>query len=157
MPPDLILRGIKPAIDISTWLPRSADGVWAAVSTPAGVNAELAPLARMTFPTGAPDIRDAPIGKPAAVCWLLAGRVLPFDRHVLMFADVGPSGFVETSHSLMHHQWKHERSVRPDGPGCIVRDIVTVTPRLAILQAPTDATAAWVFRHRHKRLKLLYS
>jgi ligand-binding SRPBCC domain-containing protein len=153
----LVPRGIKPAIDISTHLPRPAEEVWGAVSKPAGVNAELMPLVRMTFPAGAPDINQAPIGVPAAICWLLAGGVLPFDRHVLVFADIGPSGFIETSHSLMHHQWKHERSVRPDGEGCVVRDIVTVTPRLAILQAPTDAIAAWVFHHRHKRLKLLYS
>ncbi|MCE3289420.1 MAG: hypothetical protein K0R83_1432 [Caulobacter sp.] len=153
----MVPRGIKPAIDISTHLPRPAPEVWAAVSTPAGVNAELAPLVRMTFPPGAPDIGQAPIGEPVAVCWLLAGGVLPFDRHVLMFADIGPSGFIETSHSLMHHGWKHERSVRPDGEGCVVRDIVTVVPKLAILDRLADAIAAWVFRHRHKRLKLLYS
>ena len=88
---------------------------------------------------------------------MLLFGVLPFDRHVLMFADIGPDGFVETSHSLLQQAWKHERSVRDADGGCVVRDIVTVTPRIAFIQPLANAIVAKVFRHRHKRLKLLYS
>jgi ligand-binding SRPBCC domain-containing protein len=147
-----------PAINISTFLPRPPEEVWAAVATADGVNAELMPLVRMTFPKGFTDLRQAPLGEPAATCWLLAFGVIPFERHTLMFADIGPSGFVETSLGLFHyHYWSHERTVRPAEGGCVVRDIVTVWSKIAFLDGIADALTAYAFRHRHKRLKLLYS
>lgn len=140
-------------------MPRPPEEIWAAVATPGGVNAELMPLVRMSFPAELKDIRQAPLGERVADCWLYAFGVVPFERHTLVFADIGPSGFIETSFGLLTYlSWKHERSVRPDqGGGCIVRDIVTVDAKLGFLDGLTQALTAFVFRHRHKRLKLLYS
>jgi len=148
-----------PAINISTHLPRPAEEVWAAVTTPKGVNAELMPLVRMGFPPGLGDLRQAPLGERVADCWLYAFGVIPFERHTLLFADIGTSGFIETSLGLLHYwYWKHERSVRPaENGGCIVRDIVTVDAKFAFFDRIAQAMTAYVFRHRHKRLKLLYS
>ncbi len=147
-----------PAIDISTFLARPSEKVWAAVATAEGVNAELMPLVRMTFPPGFTDLREAPLGEQVADGWLLAFGVVPFERHTLMFADIAPSGFVETSLGLFHyHYWKHERTVRQAEGGCVVRDIVTVVSKVGFLDGIADTLTAWVFRHRHKRLKLLYS
>lgn len=115
------------------------------------------PLVRMTFPPGLTDLRDAPLGERVGDCWLLAFGLIPFERHTLMFADIAPSGFVETSLGLLqYHYWKHERTVRPAEGGCVVRDIVTVASKIAFLDEIADALTAYVFRHRHKRLKQLY-
>lgn len=147
-----------PAIDISTPLPQPPEEIWAAVATPKGVNAELMPLVRMSFPSDLKDLRQAPIGERVADCWLYAFGFIPFERHTLLFADIAPSGFVETSLGLLQYwYWMHERTVRPseDG-GCIVRDIVRVDAKFAFLDGITQAITAFVFCHRHKRLKLLY-
>lgn len=116
------------------------------------------PLVRMSFPPGLKDIREAPLGERVADCWLHAFGVIPFERHTLMFADIGPSGFVETSLGLLQYwYWKHERTVRPtESGGCIVRDIVTVDAKFGFLDGITQATTAYVFRHRHRRLARLY-
>ncbi|MDO9335371.1 MAG: hypothetical protein Q7T61_03130 [Caulobacter sp.] len=112
----------------------------------------------MNFPAGLTDLREAPLGERVADCWLYAFGVLPVERHTLMFADIGSSGFVETSLGLLHyHYWKHERMVRPAEGGCTVRDIVTVTSKIGFLDGFADTLTRMVFRHRHKRLKLLYS
>ena len=113
----------------------------------------------MQFPPGLKDLREAPLGERVADCWLYAFGVVPFERHTLLFADIGTSGFIETSFGLLQYgYWKHERSVRPAvGGGCMVRDIVTVDARFAMLDGITQAMTAHLFRHRHKRLKLLYS
>jgi ligand-binding SRPBCC domain-containing protein len=148
---------LTPAVDLTTELSRPADEVWAAVTTPAGVNAELGPLVRMTFPKGAmADLASAPRDEPLFACWLLAFGLIPFDRHVLVMHEVGERHFIETSHSLLQKLWRHERYVTPTGQGCTVRDVVTVTPRLGFAGPISRALAAAVFRHRHRRLKALY-
>ncbi len=117
------------------------------------------PLIEMRFPAGLKDLREAPLEERVADCWLYAFGLIPLERHTLMFADIGPSGFIETSLGLLQYwYWKHERSVRPaDDGGCVVRDIVTVDAKLGFLDGITQAMTAYVFRHRHKRLRLLYS
>jgi hypothetical protein len=128
------------------------------VTTAQGVNAELAPLVRMTFPAGAmADLANAPRDEPVAVCWLLAFGAIPFDRHVLAMHEVGERHVIETSHSLLQKLWRHERYVEPSGQGCTVRDVVTPVPRLGLAAPMTRAIAAAIFRHRHKRLKSLYA
>jgi ligand-binding SRPBCC domain-containing protein len=150
--------GLTPAIDITTALPRPAAEVWAGVTTPEGVNAELMPFVRMTFPPGSMnDLLDRPRDEPIGVCWLLAFGLLPFDRHVLVMHEVGERHFIETSHSALQKLWRHERYVEPAGQGCTVRDVVTPIPRLGFAAPITRAIAAAIFRHRHKRLIRLYA
>jgi len=149
--------GLTPAVDLTTQLSRPADAVWAAVTTPAGVNAELGPWVRMIFPSGAmAGLASAPRDEPLFACWLLALGVIPFDRHVLVMHEVGERHFIETSHSLLQKLWRHERYVTPSGQGCNVRDVVTVTPRFGFAGPVSRALAAAVFAHRHRRLKALY-
>lgn len=148
---------LTPAVDLTTELRRPADAVWAAVTTPEGVNAELMPLVRMTFPAGSmDDLRAAPLDQSIAACWLLAFGLIPFDRHVLVMHEIGERHFIETSHSALQKLWRHERYVTPTKTGCTVRDVVTVVPRLGIAGAISNATAAAIFRHRHRRLRKLY-
>lgn len=129
------------------------------MTTPQGVNAELAPWVRMTFPASAlSDITSAPVGTPLLVSWLLFLGLLPFDRHVLILAEVGERHFVETSYSLLQKSWRHERTVTPDnGSACIVEDRLSVEPRIPLLRPLTHAVVRAIFRHRHKRLRLRFS
>lgn len=141
---------------IRTVLPVDRDTVWAYASTPDGVNYELGPWVRMSFPAGFSDIGQAPLGTPTGVCTVSLLGLVPFDRHTLMFADVGPHGFVETSISLLNHYWYHERYVAEAEGGCELRDHVKVVPKLGFAAELVEAIAASVFLHRHKRLRLLY-
>lgn len=123
-----------------------------------GVNAELAPWIRMTFPaTALTGLGAAPVDEPLFVSWLLAFGVLPFDRHVFALAEVGHRHFIETSYSLLQAQWRHERYVTAIESGCRVRDVVTVRPRLGVMAPLTRWIASALFRHRHKRLRVLFS
>src|SRR6478609_3220271 len=67
------------------------DAVWAVVSTFAGVNAELMPLCRMREPRAlrGRTLESYQPGERAA-CWLLAGGVVPFDRHLLGIESITP-------------------------------------------------------------------
>jgi hypothetical protein len=58
---------------VSSVLPASPDQVWARVSTMEGVNAELRPLARMTYPRdfGRLDPALVPLGKRLFRSWIL--------------------------------------------------------------------------------------
>ena len=112
----------------------------------------------MTFPAGAlDDLSGARLGSPLFRSWLLLLGVLPFDRHVFVLGAVGERHFVETSHSVLQKLWRHERFVTPYGSGgCVVHDKVVVEPRLGLLRPFAVKMAAAVFRHRHKKLTLLY-
>jgi ligand-binding SRPBCC domain-containing protein len=132
--------------------------VWAAVTTFAGVNAELMPYCRMREPRALRG-RTLESYRPGerAVCWLLAGGVVPFDRHVLGLASITPGeGFVEESTTWLQRRWRHERTLTPAPgarPGTTVVDHLTVQPRLRFAAPLTAAVLARVFRHRHRRLR----
>ena len=153
-----LTAALKPAIDITTALPRPADEVWSAATTPAGVNAELGPWVIMTFPPEAlTGLSGAPVDEPLFVSWLLLLGVIPFDRHVFVLAEVGERHFIETSHSAMQSLWRHERYVTPDGQGgCTVRDRVTVVPRIGLIAPVVRVVVAAIFRHRHAQLRRCY-
>ncbi|MCB1155843.1 hypothetical protein KDL45_19435, partial [bacterium] len=72
-------------VEKATRLAASADDVWAAVTRMDGVNDELMPLARMTYPAEAKtlSIADAPIGEILFNSILLAFGIFPFDVHRL--------------------------------------------------------------------------
>lgn len=143
-------------MDIATRLSAPAHEVWAFAATGEGVNAELRPLMAMTFPAGL-TLADVEPGRGTiAVSWLLALGFVPFDRHALGLAALHPMGFVEESTSWLQRRWRHERIIREEGDGCVVRDIVTVEPRLPFMAPITRSIVAALFRHRHARLARLY-
>lgn len=145
--------------DIETEVGTHADQVWAAVTRMDGVNAELHPYVRMTYPKTFADstIADAPLGETAFGSWLLAFGFLPFDLHALKLDTVGDGRFVEVSSSWMQKVWRHERHVEPVGPGrARICDRLDVTPRLAFMEPLARRTVAFLFRHRHRRLKQIF-
>ena len=127
----------------------------------AGVNAELMPLVRMTFPASVTELSadDVVMGETVCHCWVLAGGFIPFDRHALGFESIsdtpeaGRSGFVEESTSWMQKRWRHERTVVAiDKESCEVTDRVTVEPRVPFIGPIVQRIVGWVFTHRHRRL-----
>jgi hypothetical protein len=138
-----------------------AGEVWSAVSTMAGVNDELAPMVRMTFPRWAATLADAPrerLGAVAFHSWLLLAGLVPFDRHALRLVQVedrGPlgGGFAESSTSWLQARWDHEREVEPvDATSCRVTDRLVVVPRVPLARPITAWVVPRIFEHRHRRL-----
>lgn len=48
--------------------------------------------------------------------------------------------------------WRHERSVRAEGAGCVLEDRLTAVPRLPGFGWVARALVRLTFRHRHRRL-----
>jgi ligand-binding SRPBCC domain-containing protein len=140
----------------SSQLNASTDAVWASISTMPGVNYELLPLVRMTYPRAAAEaaLEAAPLGSCAFASYLLLLGVLPFDRHALTLIRVDRGqGFVEDSTSLLQRRWRHERRIapRPEG-GCVLTDEILFVPRVGFAAPLVRRIVAAVFRHRHRRL-----
>lgn len=143
-------------LTFTTTVAAPRDEVWARVTTMDGVNDELAPFVRMTHPAHLRSLADVVV-EPGVVlhrCWLLAGGVLPFDRHALALERVvDGEGFDEESTSWLQRRWHHERRLTdaPDG-GTVVSDRLVVEPRLPLAAPLTRRLVAFLFRHRHHRL-----
>lgn len=141
---------------ISSNLAASAEEVWEHATSMDGVNYELGPLVRMSVPRRARglSLEDAPIGEVAFRSVILAGSILPVDRHSLTLVEVGPERrFLERSSSLVQRSWEHERTVEEAGDGCLITDRLLIEPRLRRMAPLAGAIARHVFEHRHERLR----
>jgi ligand-binding SRPBCC domain-containing protein len=143
--------------EISSDLAASRHRVWSSVSTMDGVNAELMPLVRMTYPPERWSLDDQRLepGVELFRSWLLVAGFIPFDRHVLTLVEVDPgAGFVEESRSWLQRRWRHERTLE-DLPGGHTRvtDRVVATPVLGVARPLVGMLVPAVFRHRHRRLR----
>ena len=132
----------------------SRSEVWAAVSTVAGTNRELAPFVRLTDPTGGAPFDAEPWRVGAPVSWQLLLGFIPVDRHrIELVALPDGRGFSESSSTWWHRVWRHERTLLDDPAGCVVRDTVEVEPRLGV----SDPILGWavhrMFRKRHRSLQ----
>jgi hypothetical protein len=144
-------------IELSSQLAAPAAVVWGAASSMKGVNRELLPLVRMTYPADRATFSAGSVtpGRVVFHSWLLVGGVIPVDRHALSFESFDAvGGFVEESTSWLQRRWRHERIVAESSPErCIVTDRLLVEPRLT----PASPLVRWavtrVFRHRHRRLR----
>lgn len=130
--------------------------VWASISTMTGVNEELMPLVRMTYPkqADAMKITDAPLGEVAFASYVLLFGLLPLDRHALRLEQIFPGeGFLEDSTSLLQRRWRHERHVTPDGDRhCILSDDLRFEPRVPLFTPIVRRIVRAVFDHRHQQL-----
>jgi ligand-binding SRPBCC domain-containing protein len=130
--------------------------VWRRVSTIAGVNAELMPLARMTCPAAfaGRSLADAPLGERAFRSWILLFGVLPVDWDDLCLVRVEPGrGFLESSTMFSQRRWIHERTLEPVAGGCRVTDRVAFEPRLALAGPVFRPVFRFFFRWRHRQLR----
>jgi ligand-binding SRPBCC domain-containing protein len=131
-----------------------ADEVWRRVTTMSGVNAELMPLMRMSFPKDAAnlDASSMPLGRAGFRSIITLFGLIPFDRSDVTFVEFEPGRrFLERSPMLSQHEWQHERIVTQTETGCEVTDRLTYTPRLP------GFIVHWfvgvLFRHRHRVLR----
>jgi len=136
-----------------------AEQVWARVVTPEGINDEVRPWMTMSMPRGARSLTvdNVPVGVPIGRAWLRLFGVFPFDYDRLTIAELEPGrSFDEQSTMMSMRQWRHQRSVTPDGAAkAVVRDRITFQLR-APLRPATPIVAAGLralFGHRHRRLQ----
>jgi hypothetical protein len=139
-------------------LAASAEVVWAQVCRMPGVNFELMPLMRMSYPADRASLDDGALVNPGDTVfnsWLMLFGVIPIDRHALAFDRVMPGvGFDERSHSWLQREWIHRRRVEPIGSSaCRVTDELVVSPRVALAAPIAKLIVRTLFTHRHRRLR----
>lgn len=142
-------------LDFSSDLPISPEALWRHATSPAGVNAELAPLLRMTFPNGTVDFtRGWQPGARRFRSWLPLLGMIPVEYDDLCLVEVEPGRrFLERSTLLSQRRWEHERTIEPTARGACLTDRVHFEPRLRRLEPVHTATFRLVFALRHRNLR----
>jgi hypothetical protein len=128
--------------------------VWGRVTTMQGVNAELRPLIRMSYPPEAAtlDATSMPLGHAGFRSHIFLFGVIPFDRSDVILVEFEPGRrFLERSPMWSQHEWQHERIVAPTKTGCEVTDRLTYLPKLP--RPIVDWFVGVLFRHRHAVLR----
>jgi len=140
---------------VSSTLAASSEVLWRHATSPAGVNRELRPLLRMTFPPDTSSIVEGwQPGRRLFRSWLLLGGVLPLEYDDLTLVELEPGRrFLERSALLSQRMWEHERTIDPLPSGCRVIDRIRFTPRIALLAALYGWVFRAVFRLRHRNLR----
>jgi hypothetical protein len=131
--------------------------VWSHVGSFAGVNRELRPLARMTYPAEFAILSPAMVLKdrPAFRSWILLFGFIPVDFDDITLVELEPGrGFYERSRLLTMREWHHRRSLIPTIAGCIVRDEVKCVPR--IFGPVIFRLYRFAFKLRHRALRRLF-
>jgi len=131
-----------------------ADAVWRKVSTMTGVNAELGPWVRMSYPADRSDLlaQPVPLGDVLFYSWILLLGLVPLDRHALSLEALFPHGFDERSTSWMQRVWIHRRRVEDSGSGARITDHLQFQPRFALMAPLLRFVISAIFRHRHRQL-----
>lgn len=145
------------ALTIASDLDVPADRLADSILTMAGVNYELAPVLRMTYPKGADrlDGGDVPVGILLFRSWVLLFGLLPIDwSDVKLERFDGRRGFSERSTMLNHRVWDHERTIEPlpDGRARLT-DRLRFEARWPGSAPILTAIVRWVFARRHRRLR----
>ncbi len=133
--------------------------VWRRISTMAGVNAELGPIFRMTYPPHVDTLSPADVvpGERLFRSWVLLFGILPVDYDDLTLVEVRPGvGFQESSPMLSQRRWDHERVLEAVPGGCRVTDRIAFEPRVAWLAPLYRVILPAMFRHRHRRLRAAF-
>ena len=142
-----------------TTLRARSDEVWRHASSFAGVNRELWPLARMTYPRAMARLMPGrvPLARKAFRSWILLLGVIPVDFDDLTLVELAPGrGFYEVSRLLTMREWRHRRTINPNGSGCTVIDEIAIQPRWRWLGPILARVYSLAFRLRHSRLKRIF-
>jgi len=132
------------------------------MSSMAGVNLELSPYIKMTYPKDKANLSDQTTqfisGETIFVSFLLLFGLIPIDVHFLRLDafDKGTS-FTENSVSLLQESWRHHRILTQTSAECVdVTDTVTLQPRLPLLGHLLLPVVRFVFRGRHINLQSMF-
>ena len=150
-------------VTVETVLPATdPEQVWKRVTSPAGINAELAPLLRLRMPRNlaADTLDDVELNTTLGRAWVLLFGFIPVDFDNLRLAErTTGHRFLEASTTSSSRVWQHERVVTTDPDGVRVRDQVTYRVRAPLrpLRRPYLAVVTALFRHRHRQLWNAYN
>jgi ligand-binding SRPBCC domain-containing protein len=159
VPATISLVGNEFSFTISSRLAASVERVWDHASTFAGVNRELWPPIRMTYPIaiGRLTPKTIPLGRCAFRSWILLFGFLPIEFDNFTIVELEPGrGFYEVSSLLTIRDWRHRRSIELNGDGCVVRDEIALVPRWRPLGRPLLTVYRQVFELRHRRLRRIF-
>ncbi|MEI8376843.1 MAG: hypothetical protein WCJ35_28855 [Planctomycetota bacterium] len=137
----------------------SVKDVWAHVGTFTGVNRELWPFARMTFPESLNKItpENIPLGQPAFRAWILLFGFIPVDYDDFTLLELKPGqGFCESSRLFTMLLWKHRRTITPTSTGCELLDELTYIPRWHWMGTFLGWVYRQVFAMRHRKLRRIF-
>jgi ligand-binding SRPBCC domain-containing protein len=144
---------------MSSHLAASAERVWAHASDFRELNREFWPLLRMTYPPGRARMTPGsfPLGKVAFRSWLLLFGVVPVEYDDITLVELAPGQhFAEVSALLTIREWRHRRSVAPEGPGCVLQDEIAFIPRWRLAASAQFRASRLVFQLRHRALRRLF-
>ncbi|MFN7954481.1 MAG: hypothetical protein U0610_22335 [bacterium] len=144
------------SFEIESLLAVDAARLWAHASSLEGVNFELMPLCRMTYPAHARELTPAtvPLGQRLFRSWVLLGGVLPVDYDDLTLVELEPGRrFLERSALATQRSWEHERTLTPIAGGCRIVDRLCFVPRFPWMLGASRAVVGFLFAHRHRRLR----
>ncbi|MBZ2196060.1 hypothetical protein [Occultella gossypii] len=148
-PPVHVTRGVGVAAPLAE--------VWHRVTTPAGINDELAPFLTMTMPARwqAGTIATAPVGQHLGKAHLRLAGLIPVEYDDLFLVAVSaPTMFHERSEMLTARVWEHRRELVSLADGLTrVTDEVTMIPRFPLPGRAVHALIDALFAHRHRRLR----
>ncbi len=133
--------------------------IWDRALTAKGVNYELWPLMRMTFPTELPTEREAPqlLGKRLFRSWVLLFGFLPIDYDDITIVEYEAGRrFLERSTMLSMRVWEHERVVTPTDEGSTVTDKLRFQARIPLSGYLLRFVVKGLFTWRHRRLRRRY-
>jgi ligand-binding SRPBCC domain-containing protein len=133
--------------------------VWRHATSPSGINRELMPLARMTFPAavGALTPETVRLGERVCRSWVLLFGLLPVDYDDVTLVELEPGRrFLERSPMLSQRFWEHERTLTPAGAGTRICDRVRYVPRMTLLAPLYRRILGAAFGLRHRNLRRIF-
>lgn len=142
-------------ISVGSTLRAEPGAVWERAMSAEGINAELAPVLRMTVPRGLESLdlhglEPGPLGRS----WILLFGLIPVDYDEIGLERIEPGrGFLERSTMLSQRLWEHERTIEPGGDGTVIVDRIAWEPRLPLPGRLLRPLFAAFFRHRHRQLQ----
>lgn len=135
------------------------EALQAHVSSMSGVNAELAPLIRMTAPKRwqQASLSEWQPGQHLFTSVILLFGVIPVDLHFFKLEQVTDQGFIEHSSTLMNAHWRHTRQATIDGSSVLLRDELCYRSRIPVLDRLFLPVYRYVFTQRHQYLRQRWS
>lgn len=143
---------------IQSDLSESPDVVWNSVKTMKGVNREILPFLRMTYPKEAENLslENAPLDRTLFRSWILLFGILPVDYDDIKIVEIYSHGFLESSEMLSNKIWRHKRVVSKSQNGSLVRDELEFVPRIPGIGFLFTPIYKLVFAYRHYRLRKIF-
>ncbi|MFC1851727.1 hypothetical protein ACFL27_16170 [candidate division CSSED10-310 bacterium] len=141
---------------VQSTLTASSEEIWSRVFTMEGVNAELSPWMRMTYPREAEQFDQA--GSSPGQCLfrsiILFLRIIPIDLYYLSFISIkAPTHFHEQSHSITIREWTHKRTLQSEGGNCRLKDTIHYSFRVPGVGRLFRPVFYALFKHRHRYLR----